>query len=134
MGANGGNEVDLTPSLGAFRFASDPNWSPDGTKLAFSEFLPITNDDIFVMNADGSGQTDLTNDITTDNVQPSWAPDGTKIAWDKLGNTDQIYAMNANGTSPTNVTNDPAVDDTQPAWQPIPIPIPALIIAPRFTG
>lgn len=113
-------------------FASDPSWSPHGTKLAFREFLQTTNDDIFVMNADGSGQTDLTNDLSTDNFHPSWSPDGTKIAWDKFGTTDQVYVMNANGTSPTNVTNDPTVDDPNPAWQPIPIPV--LVIAPRFTG
>ena len=51
------------------------------------------------MNADGTGQTRLTNNTEFDNY-PAWSPDGTKIAFEsqRLDNVD-IYVMNANGTA-----------------------------------
>jgi Tol biopolymer transport system component len=69
------------------------------------------------MNADGSGQTRLTN---TDKAEggASWSPDGGKIAFasNRDGNF-EIYAMNADGTNQTRLTNDPGVDQ-QPRWRP----------------
>ncbi len=38
------------------------------------------NSEIYSMNPDGSGQTNLTNNSTVD-VNPAWSPDGTKIAF-----------------------------------------------------
>jgi Tol biopolymer transport system component len=37
--------------------------------------------DVFVMNADGTGQTNLTNDSINDDLNPAWAPDGRRIAF-----------------------------------------------------
>jgi len=39
-----------------------PTWSPDGTKIVFNRLVapPAGNQQLFVMNADGSGQTQLT--------------------------------------------------------------------------
>jgi len=73
--------------------------------------------EVYVMNADGSGQTNLTNNPASDTV-PAWSPDGTKIAFrtERDGNG-EIYLMNAGGTNPTNLTNNPA-SDSGPAWSP----------------
>jgi len=71
------------------------------------------NRDIYVMNADGSGQTNLTNDEAYDD-DPAWSPDRSKIAWTRW---DEIYVMNADGTGQTNLTNDEA-NDADPAWSP----------------
>src|SRR5215218_10173864 len=40
---------------------STPDWSPDGTKIAFTSASLSGNNDVFVMNADGSGRANLTN-------------------------------------------------------------------------
>lgn len=73
------------------------------------------NDEIYVMNADGSHQTRLTNDPASDR-EPAWSPDGSRIAFaSNRDGTFQIYLMNADGSSLTRLTNDPATDD-QPAW------------------
>ena len=85
-------------------------------RIAFSSFRD-GNTEIYVVNADGSGQTNLTNH-GADDRGPAWSPDGAKIAFwsDRAGNT-EIYVMNADGSGQTNLTNNPAFD-SDPAWSP----------------
>jgi TolB protein len=73
--------------------------------------------DIFVMNADGSQVSRLTNNPGVD-VFPSWSPDGSQIAFtsDMNGNPD-IYVMNSDGTNLVRIVDDPA-SDVLPAWSP----------------
>ena len=59
-------------------------WSPDGKQIAYdliveSEF-DIEASDIYVINTDGTGRTQLTNTTDVIEMYPSWSPDGTKIA------------------------------------------------------
>ena len=95
-----------------------PAWSPDGTRIAFSR-----SSDIYVMNADGSGVTNLTNNSDLLQRDPAWSPDGTKIAFSirtgpRIGPDPYlIYLINADGSDMTRLTNQSAWDDT-PAWSP----------------
>ncbi len=75
------------------------------------------NVEIYVMNADGSGQKNLTNNPAIDK-NPAWSPDGKKIAFDSYrdGNQD-IYVMNADGSGQKNLTND-LINGGYPAWSP----------------
>jgi Tol biopolymer transport system component len=93
-----------------------PIAAPTGGKIAFSSDRD-GNYEIYVMNADGSGITRLTNNPAHD-LRPAWSPDGTRIAFDsdRDGNY-EIYAMNADGSNLVNLTNNPEHDDS-PAWSP----------------
>lgn len=93
-----------------------PAWSPDGTKIAFHSYRD-GNWEIYLMNADGSGQTRLTNNPGED-THPAWSPDGTRLIFNSatVGYTD-IYVINADGTGLRPLTNDPA-PEYDPAWSP----------------
>ena len=76
------------------------------------------NDEIYVMNTDGTEQTRLTNN-TDDDRSPSWSPDGAKIAFvsgDIFTNV-EIYVMNADETEQKNLTDNPA-SDSWLSWSP----------------
>jgi TolB protein len=50
----------------------EPAWSPDGAKIVFSTNRDgFFNFEIYVMKADGSGQTRLTNNPSVD-ISPQW--------------------------------------------------------------
>ena len=77
-----------------------PAWSPDGAKIAFTSVRSgnlgdssHNFGDIYVVNVDGSGVTNLTNHSSS-NYHPAWSPDGTKIAFqsDRDGNP-EIYVV-----------------------------------------
>ena len=71
--------------------------------------------EIYVMNADGSGLTRLTNNSAHD-YEPAWSPDGAKITFysDRDGNYD-IYVIDGSGLA--NLTNNSS-KDRYPAWSP----------------
>jgi TolB protein len=72
----GGKPARLTP-LGQNRFAS---WSPDGRSVVFSGKVDDQNQDIYVVDADGTNLRRLTTTPTVD-VQPRWSPLGDLIGW-----------------------------------------------------
>lgn len=94
----------------------------DSGKIAFesaSSADPV-DDNIWVMNPDGTGLTQLTISNDYDGV-PSWSPDRTKIvfeSWRAANRNPDIYIMDSDGNNQTNLTNNPA-SDKAPALSPL---------------
>jgi Tol biopolymer transport system component len=87
-----------------------PEWSPDGTRIAFSR-LAGSRTDVWVMDPDGSNQVNLTAGLGTYNAPHDWSPDGTKILFESdRGGTNDIWVMYADGSDPTQLTNDTALE------------------------
>jgi len=85
-------------------------------KIAFESHRD-GNGEIYVMNTDGSGLQNLTNDPSFD-IWPAWSPDGTRIAFssDRDG-LDNIYVMNADGSGLRKLTNSHG-NTYGPVWSP----------------
>ena len=95
---------------------SRPEWSPDGTRIAF-ESRHDGNFEIYAMDDDGGNLDRLTNNSATD-YRPEWSPDGTRIAFYSYrdGNF-EIYAMDDDGGNLDRLTNNSATD-YRPEWSP----------------
>ena len=83
-----------------------PVWSPDGQRIAFEYYDGSEDSGIYVMNADGSGLTKLTDNFGS---SPAWSPDSQHIAFGG------IYVMNADGSGLTKLTDN---FGSSPAWSP----------------
>lgn len=93
----------LTPDTTS---ASDPAFSPDGSRIAFVSQRD-GNAEIYIMNADGTGSTRVTNDPQADG-RPSFTPDGQALVFHsaRTAGKQQIWAVNVDGSALTQLTRD----------------------------
>jgi hypothetical protein len=68
---------------------ADPAWSPDGSRIAYEREVP-GQDEVWVMNADGSNQASL----GIEGYEPTWSPDGSKIAFTRSTGGEDIFVAN----------------------------------------
>ena len=117
MNADGSDQRNLTqtPAAHDSTGVSDPTtrfagaWSPNGRRLAFTSERD-GNTEVYVMNADGSGQRNLTQD-PADDIVGTWSSDGRRIVFtsNRDGNS-EVYSMNADGSGQRNLTQNAADD------------------------
>src|SRR6266487_5630689 len=94
----------------------DSAWSPDGTRIAFRSQRD-GNDEIYVMNADGTCQHNLTNDAVND-WSPAWSSDGTRIAFARFFDGNQftdLAVINVDGSGLQRLTT---ASGEYPTWSP----------------
>jgi Tol biopolymer transport system component len=101
-----------------------PSYSPDGTQIAFRGDLdlvePSGDEEIYVMNADGTNVRQLTSNGDFDSA-PSWSPDGQRILFERApagtftpgteAQEKDIYVMRADGTHVRRLTDSPGLDE-----------------------
>ncbi|HEU4564809.1 MAG TPA: hypothetical protein VFS05_09180 [Gemmatimonadaceae bacterium] len=97
---------------------SDPSWSPDASKIAFTRFVGGT-EQVAVMSANGSGVTLFPLDGATAMRYPVWSPDGTRIVYTAVNGSgsENVWVMNADGSNRRQVTNL-AGFALRPSWGP----------------
>ena len=109
---DGSGKVQLTSG-------SYPAWSADGTKIAY-----VLGASLFIMNADGSGQT-LVQGPISDRIfeyrHPAWSPDGTQIVF-AVGFHDgrdrsELYVVDVDGPDLTEITPG-RLQGWWPSWSP----------------
>ena len=110
MDAEGGNRENLSnhPVDDA-----DPDWSPDGTKIAFVSNRNDGKYQIYVMDADGTNQIKLTDGLL-EKRYPAWSSDGRKIAFAVWDMVVRIDVMDADGENRVVLENDASA----PSWSP----------------
>ena len=129
INADGTGAAFLVDDYGNFG-TGEPAWSPDGRRLAFyssrhKSYNLAGDAAIYLINADGSGLTRLTNSPSAAQW-PAWSPNGMKIAYVQQSciNADctvqgprAVYTVNVDGSGVTRLTNS-IIGEDKPTWSP----------------
>ena len=98
MNADGSDLINLTRKAEG----RHPDWSPDGKQIVFNSLRSGKNE-IYTINADGTGIKRLTNN-TREDINPQWSPNGSWIVYETTKNLStggwysELCVMNSDGT------------------------------------
>jgi TolB protein len=96
----------------------EPAFSPDGRRIVFNR-MEGGDQDIYIVNIDGSGLTNLTPTSAEVDFSPAFTPDGRILFSRFVGATIDLFAMKADGSGQVNLTQTPGVDESsRPAPSP----------------
>ncbi len=101
--------------------AWNPVWSPAGERMVYLSAIENGSSQIFIVNADGSGQKQLTSSWSSriwpgwppeGNMEPVWAPDGSKIIYVSWEDEDpEIHSMRPDGSGKVKLTRTDKRDE-----------------------
>lgn len=92
---------------------SKPAWSPDGTRIAFTETVGVYGErDVAIVSADGGMPTRIAS-----GVAPAWSADGRRIAFFD-GSTRKLTVVKVDGSEPRVVADGGCLSFSAPAWSP----------------
>ena len=93
MDADGKNQRNLTRHPASDTF---PDWSPDGSQIAFGSRRDGNGRNIFVMDANGGNVRQVTRmDFAS---RPKWSPDGKRILFEAVTDSGrEVYMVDADG-------------------------------------
>ncbi len=113
-----GHVTELFYASGDLVFS--PKWSPDGSKIAFERWEGgSTGANIWVMEADGSRATRLSDDENAPNRSPDWEPSGNGIIYTSRATAvDRLRLMDVDGRNDRVNENWPDHAQTAPVWSP----------------
>jgi len=136
MNADGSGQINLTPKVnetdalcermpgtGPYGESREPSWSPNGSKIVFTSRPDCTEGrfggtEIWVMNDDGTGETNITGDDFSDEL-PAFSPDGQQVTFssDRDNSDFEIYTTPAGGGAITQLTDTvSSVRDENADW------------------
>lgn len=121
MKADGSATTNLTNDVGSRKDLS-PELSRDGSKIVFTRQFVSGGKHLMVVNADGSGLTDVTptNVDRQDIVDPSWSPDGNQVVYSSNADGNyELYTLKVGNESATRLTSTKwPVQNLDPVWSP----------------
>jgi TolB protein len=118
MDYDGANQHKLT-SIGSV--ALTPRWSPDGSRIAFTCFVPVSGvigAQICMYSFDAGKLVSFARYRGTNN-SPTWSPDGSQVMFSSaMQGNPALFVTDASGNRPKRVTFANNGADTSPAWNP----------------
>ena len=123
MNPDGSGKTALTTPSAGFD-AYQPDVSPDGQRIVFDRY-DQSQDDLWIMSADGSGLAQLTSGAADWDLSPAFAPDGERVVFERDApgfTVANIFTVDPTGLNqnPIPLTSNIApAQDFEPGWQPL---------------